>query len=93
MGVTAMRARNLAHDGKPEPGALGAPGHERLEQPIRDGRRHAGPSVANAQMQLVVLARRRKSDGTAGRRVLDGIENEIVETAADLINIEPGSNG
>src|SRR5436190_544665 len=83
-----MSARDLAHDGKPEPGAVGTAGHEGLEQAIRNARRHAGPGVANPQMQPLVLAHRGQRDRSAGGRALDGIEYQVIQPSADLLDVK-----
>lgn len=87
-----MRACDLAHDCKAQAGTIGAAGHERLKQPLAKLLRYARPGITNAQAEPIVRTPRGKNDRAACRRVLDGIEHEVVQPAAHLVDVEMRGN-
>ena len=87
-----MRARDLAHDRKPESGAIGAAGHEGLEQALTNLVRHAGAGVVNAQRKPSVRGMGRDFNASPLGGMLDRIEDEIAQRPADLLRIETGQD-
>src|SRR5207248_4120989 len=84
----AMGFCDLAHDRKPKPDAFRAPGHEWFKQPLTQFLADTRPGVAYPQTQARLIAEAIESDAPAWRRARDGIENEIIQGAANPVNIK-----
>jgi hypothetical protein len=83
-----MGARDLARDREPQSRAVGARGCERLKQPVANFRGHPWSRIADAKLKLTVVCGRGDGHYPARRRILHGVENQIVHGAANLIDIE-----
>jgi hypothetical protein len=86
--LAAVGARDFACDREPQSRAVGARGGERLEQPLPNVRGHARPGIADAKAKRAVARRRSHSHDPTRRRILHSIEQQIVQGAANLIDIE-----
>ena len=79
-----MRPRDLADDGKAKTGAVRAGADERLEQAIPDAGVHARAAVGDTKQQASTVDLRRDDDLAACGRVLDRVQDQIVEGALQL---------
>jgi len=85
-----MIARDFTHNGKPEPCPVGPGRHERLEQAVTKLLANARTGIAHPQEQFVFMMNGIHRNASAGGRILDGIEDQIVEGPLHLKQVETG---
>ena len=87
-----MRQCDLAHDRQTEPRPVGTAGDEGLEQAGTDRGIDPGTRVGDAKVQPHRAVDRDprgiEANLAAGRRVLQGVQQEVVEGAGDLRAVE-----
>ena len=83
-----MGAGNFADDCESQTGPVCPPGDEGLEQPLTDAFWNPRPSVMYAKANPAIATVGFYFHRSAGRRVLDRVENEIVKRAMHLFGVE-----
>jgi hypothetical protein len=83
-----MGAGDIAHERQSQARSSTASGDEGVEQALADIERYAGPAVAHTKHECVIAVLRLHFDHASGRRILNGIENEIIKSTVYLFGIK-----